>query len=133
MTSGSPLESLEASRPSRGRPTGEEVKVPRYVVQRSFRGGLALPANADGARACLDVVAGNTEFGVTWIHSYVSDDLETTFCVYDSPDPEAIRRAAERNGRPVDHITEVSVLDPYFYTGPAGRRAASEASRGGAS
>jgi hypothetical protein len=29
--------------------------------------------------------------------------------------PEAIRDVAERNGLPVDRITEVSVLDPYFY------------------
>jgi hypothetical protein len=38
------------------------------------------------------------------------------FCVYDAPSPEAIRRAAERNGLPVDRITRVTVLDPYFYT-----------------
>jgi hypothetical protein len=29
--------------------------------------------------------------------------------------PEAIRKAAQRNSLPVDRITEVSVLDPYFY------------------
>ena len=29
--------------------------------------------------------------------------------------PEAIRDMAERNGLPVDRITKVSVLDPYFY------------------
>jgi hypothetical protein len=29
--------------------------------------------------------------------------------------PEAIRKAAEVNGLPVDQITEVTVLDPYFY------------------
>ena len=34
---------------------------------------------------------------------------------YDAPDPEAIRRAAQRNSLPVDRIIEVSVLDPYFY------------------
>jgi hypothetical protein len=31
------------------------------------------------------------------------------------PSPEAIRRAAERNDLPIDRITKVSVLDPYFY------------------
>ena len=48
------------------------------------------------------------------VHSYVSDDHAKTFCVYDGPSPEAIRLAAERNGLPVDAITEVRVLDPYF-------------------
>jgi Nickel responsive protein SCO4226-like len=45
----------------------------------------------------------------------VSDDHRKTFCIYDGPDPEAIRKAAERNGLPIDCITRVSVLDPYFY------------------
>jgi hypothetical protein len=31
------------------------------------------------------------------------------------PSPEAIRRAAEVNQLPVDRITEVRLLDPYFY------------------
>jgi DNA-binding NarL/FixJ family response regulator len=31
------------------------------------------------------------------------------------PSPEAIRRAAEVNQLPVDRITEVRFLDPYFY------------------
>jgi hypothetical protein len=31
------------------------------------------------------------------------------------PDPETIHRAAERNGLPIEQITRVSVLDPYFY------------------
>jgi hypothetical protein len=61
------------------------------------------------------VVERNGEHGVTWVQSYVSDDKTVTFCVYDGPDPEAIRRAAECNSLPVDKITKVSVLDPYFY------------------
>jgi hypothetical protein len=49
------------------------------------------------------------------VHSYVSDDKRHTFCIYDAPSPEAIRKTATRNGLPVDRITEVRVLDPYFY------------------
>ena len=49
------------------------------------------------------------------MHSYVSPDHEKTYCIYDGPSPEAIRAAATTNGLPVDTITEVSVLDPYFY------------------
>jgi hypothetical protein len=48
------------------------------------------------------------------VHSYVSDDKHSTFCVYDAPTPEAIRKAAADTGLPVDSITQVSVLDPYF-------------------
>ena len=57
----------------------------------------------------------NGELGVTWVQSYVSEDKQTTFCVYDGPNPAAIRRAAERNNLTVERITKVSVLDPYFY------------------
>jgi hypothetical protein len=38
-----------------------------------------------------------------------------TFCIYDAPSPEAIRKTASRNELPVDQITLVRVLDPYFY------------------
>jgi hypothetical protein len=89
--------------------------MPRYLVQRTFHEGLNIPVNDDGARTCRTVDAGNASFGVSWVHSYVSRDKTSTFCVYDSPSPEAIRQAADANGLPVDQITEVSVLDPYFY------------------
>jgi hypothetical protein len=49
------------------------------------------------------------------VHSYVSGDKKKTFCIYDATTEEAIRRAAKRNNLPIDCITEVSVLDPYFY------------------
>jgi hypothetical protein len=89
--------------------------MPRYMVERTFPQGLKIPANDDGAQTCLGVVGSNADLSVTWVHSYVSDDKMRTFCIYDAPDPESIRRAADRNGLPVDHITRVNVLDPYFY------------------
>jgi hypothetical protein len=89
--------------------------MPRYMVQRSFPEGLHIPVGNGGAEALRAVVDRNAEEGVTWIHSYVSDDKRSTFCVYDGPSPEAIRRTAGRNELPVDLITQVSVLDPYLY------------------
>ncbi len=89
--------------------------MPRYMVERTFPNGLAIPVNEEGARACLTVVGNNAQDQVTWVHSYVADDKKKTFCIYDAPSPEAIRRAAARSNLPVDRITEVRVLDPYFY------------------
>ena len=89
--------------------------MPRYVVERSFPGGLTIPLTASGAQACLDVVDKNADVGVTWVHSYVTPDREKTFCVYDGPNEESISTAAGRTGLPVDSVTEVRVLDPYFY------------------
>lgn len=89
--------------------------MPRYLVERVFPEGLAIPVSEEGAAACQGVIAENADHGVTWVHSYVSEDKSTTFCVYDGSTPEAIRRAAEGNGLPVERITQVRVLDPYFY------------------
>jgi hypothetical protein len=89
--------------------------MPRYLVERSFPDGLAIPMTAEGTAVCRTVVGNNAEDLVTWVHSYVTPDKLKTFCIYDGPSPEAIRRAARRNNLPVDRIIEVSVLDPYFY------------------
>ena len=89
--------------------------MPRYLIERSFPEGLKIPANDEGAQMCRTLVLNNTEEGVTWVHSYVSDDGQKTYCIYDAPSPEAIRRAAAWNKLPVDRITKVRVLDPYFY------------------
>ena len=91
--------------------------MPRYVVQRTFPEGLRIPAENGGREFCRGVVERNADEGVTWIGSFVSEDKTHTFCVYDAPSPEAIRKTAARNQLPVDRITRVSVLDPYFYTG----------------
>jgi hypothetical protein len=89
--------------------------MPRYLVERTFPDGLEIPLTFEGAVACQSVVSNNAASGVTWIHSYVSEDHRKTFCVYDGPNPEAIRATAEKNKLPVDRITKVGVLDPYFY------------------
>jgi Protein of unknown function (DUF4242) len=89
--------------------------MPRYIVERTFPAGLQIPAGEEGAQACLTVVNRNAVDSVTWVHSYVAADKKKTFCVYDAPTPEAIRRTANDNGLPVDSITEVRALDPYFY------------------
>jgi len=89
--------------------------MPRYVVERVFKNGLLIPRSPEGQRICLEVVDNNSEDNVTWVHSYVSDDKTKSFCIYDAPTPEAVRKAAGRNNLPIEKITEVSVLDPYFY------------------
>ena len=89
--------------------------MPRYLVQRTFPEGLEIPIADGGAEILARVVERNAEEGVTWVHSYVSADKRTTFCIYDAPTPEAIRDTAARNDLPVDQISQVQVLDPYFY------------------
>jgi hypothetical protein len=89
--------------------------MPRFLVQRQFPDGLGFPIDETGRKAVDGIVAGNGEGDVTWVHSYVSADDKTTWCIYDAPSPEAIRAAAGRNSLPVEQISQVTVLDPYFY------------------
>jgi hypothetical protein len=79
--------------------------MPRYIVERTFCGPVEIVV--DG------LIRRNGELGVTWLHSYVSDDGKSSFCFYDAPSPDAIRATAAANGLPVDRITQVLILDPY--------------------
>jgi hypothetical protein len=89
--------------------------MPRYLIERSFPDGVQIPVDAAGVRACLAIVESNAQERVSWLHSYISLDKRRSYCIYEGPSPEAIRRAANRNKLPVHKIIEVSILEPYFY------------------
>lgn len=89
--------------------------MPRYLVERDFPDGLPIGTDADGARLCHEVVHVNAEAGVTWVHSFVTVDCLRTYCIYDAPSPESLRRAAHRNRLPIARIVEVHDLSPYFH------------------
>lgn len=84
--------------------------MPRYLVERALTGDWDVE---DVDEFCRRIVERNLDGEVTWLHSYVSDDRSRFLCVYEAPSPEAIRKAALRNGLPVDSITSVRVIDPY--------------------
>jgi hypothetical protein len=94
--------------------------MPRYIVERTFPDGLAIPTTAEGVEALDTVIQNNATDQVTWVQSFVTRDRHKTFCVYDAPSPEAVRKAADRSGLPIDSISDVTVLDPYFYLGASG-------------
>jgi Protein of unknown function (DUF4242) len=81
--------------------------VPRYLIERNFPTKLEIRV--------AEIVERNEGQGVTWLHSYVSDDGRRAFDLYEAPSPEAIRSTSARNALPVERITEVRVLDPYSY------------------
>jgi hypothetical protein len=89
--------------------------MPRYLVERDFPEGLPIHADALGGEACRRAIERNAEDGVTWVHSYVTPDGRRTYCVYDAPSPESLRRAAARNRLPIARIFEVRDLSPYFH------------------
>lgn len=77
--------------------------MPIFMVERNY---------ADQLEPSLEAADGinrlNAEEGVRWLYSFLSADRRKTYCLYESPSPEAIRSAAARAGLPADVIVEVS-------------------------
>jgi hypothetical protein len=85
------------------------------MVERTYTEAWSIVPDDVGAAECARLVERNGDLGVTWLCSYVSIDRKKSFCVYEAPSPEAIRKTSGRNELPVDRITQVGVLDPYFW------------------
>lgn len=79
----------------------------RYMVVRTFPAGALAGLDAAGKKA---VNKCNSQHGVRWVHSYANADKTKTFCIYDSPNEQAIRDAADANKIPVDYIVEIPVV-----------------------
>jgi uncharacterized protein DUF4242 len=77
--------------------------MPRYVIERNFAEQLDL--TKEGVEK-VNLI--NDQEGVQWIFSFLSADKKKTYCLYDAPNPEAIRSAARRNNIPADAIIEIS-------------------------
>jgi hypothetical protein len=77
--------------------------VPVFMIERRF---------ADEFEASAEDVDGvnriNDEEGVRWLYSFLAADKRKTYCLYEAPSPDAIRRAAARAGMPADIVVEVS-------------------------
>jgi hypothetical protein len=76
--------------------------MPRYVIEREFAEQIDL--TKEGVEK-LNLI--NDQEGVQWIFSFLSADKKKTYCLYDAPNPEAIRSAARRNNIPADAIIEI--------------------------
>jgi Protein of unknown function (DUF4242) len=86
-------------------PAGDSMH--RYVIERTFPAG-ALDGLDEAAKARVN--ENNASAGVRWIQSFANPEGTKTFCIYEGPSEDAIRKAAALNGHPVDSITEVPVL-----------------------
>ena len=81
--------------------------MPLYVIERNFAEQIE-----ESAEAADQIKAINSDVGVAWLYSFLSADKKKTYCVYEAPNPEAIREAARRAGLPADVIVEVSQVNP---------------------
>jgi hypothetical protein len=85
--------------------------MPRYLIERNFAEQVEL--TKDGVEGVNRI---NGEEGVQWIFSFLSADKKKTYCLYEAPNPEAIRSAARRNNIPADAIIEIGAeLSPTMF------------------
>ena len=78
----------------------------RYLIERTFPKG-ALDGLDEATKSKVNTT--NAGFGVHWVTSYANADKTKTYCIYEGPSEDAIRKAATANGLPVDSVTEVPV------------------------
>ena len=87
----------------------EEAVVPLFLIERNF--AEIVQADPETMASIKEV---NDEIGVQWLFSFLSADKRKTYCLYEAPNPEAIRAAARRLGVPADTIVEIGEeLGPY--------------------
>jgi hypothetical protein len=82
--------------------------MPVFMIERRFADDLEVGKDAaDGINRI------NDDEGVRWLYSFLSADKRKTYCLYEAPSADAIRRAAERAGLPADVIVEMTgMLQP---------------------
>ncbi len=78
--------------------------MPRYMVNRT------LPAltkeQLEGIGKKVVAVCDQME-GVEWIRSHLTADGKHSFCEFEAPNEDAVRRHSELVGLPVDEVTQL--------------------------
>jgi hypothetical protein len=80
----------------------KERNMPLYLIERNF--AEQINATRDVATAITQV---NADAGIQWLFSFLSADKRKTYCLYEAPNPEAIREAAPKLNLPADVIVEL--------------------------
>ena len=81
--------------------------MPLYLIERNFAEQLEI--TQDGVVKTLQV---NNDIGLRWLYSFLSADKKKTYCLYEAPNPEALREHARRLNIPADAIIEVGQVRP---------------------
>jgi hypothetical protein len=75
--------------------------MPLFIIERNFAEEIQLDPNDE---VSLKV---NEEVGVKWLYSFLSLDKKKTYCLYESPNAEAVYEAARRANVPADSVIQV--------------------------
>jgi len=83
----------------------------RFMIERNFAERLEMTKEAADQVARV-----NDEEGIKWLFSFLSADKRKTYCLYEAPDADAIRRAAKRLSIPADVVVEIGDLRPEMFS-----------------
>lgn len=84
--------------------------MPKFIIERNFAEQLEI-----SKEAVDEVERINDDEGVKWIFSFLSADKRKTYCLYEAPNADAIRKAAARANIPADVITMVDEVNPAMF------------------
>ena len=84
--------------------------MPLFLIERNFAEQLEMSRDD-----VLQVTQVNADVGIQWLFSFLSADKKKTYCLYEAPNAEAIREAAQRLNVPADEIIEVGELRPEMF------------------
>ena len=84
--------------------------MPLFLIERNFAEQVEL--NRDDA---LQISQVNADVGIQWLFSFLSADKKKSYCLYEAPNAETIREAAQRLNVPADVIIEVGELRPEMF------------------
>ena len=84
--------------------------MPLFLIERNFAEQLEVSRDD-----ILQVTQVNADVGIQWLVSFLSADKKKTYCLYEAPNAEAIREAAQRLNVPADEIIEVGELRPEMF------------------
>ncbi len=76
--------------------------MPLYLIERNFAEQLS--PSSDIAKAITQT---NADVGIQWLFSFLSADKKKTYCLYEAPNPDLIRQAAQKLNLPADVIVEL--------------------------
>jgi hypothetical protein len=70
-----------------------------------------------------ELLAGIAEYNgnanLRWLFSFLSADRKKTYCLYEAPDADSLRRQAADLGFPADVIVEVGEVNPAMFANSA--------------
>jgi Protein of unknown function (DUF4242) len=84
--------------------------MPKFIIERNFAEQLEFTKEASDFVQRI-----NDDEGVKWIFSFLSADKRKTYCLYEAPNADAIRKAAARANIPADVITMVDEVNPAMF------------------